>query len=709
MRVPFCACLLAGAMFSAPAFAQPFPLTSGVPRDFPMPRATSPTLLSGANGFQIAVSSDVTRLEVKLSAPSNANWAIGVRVGSDFSTTTFNNQWGGIGGESPVVITRSSSPPLTSGTYFIGILLLSNPNNATATITATVSSGAPSISVGAALDLGSVTVGQNREQSLRVQNTGTQPLNISALTFSNSQFRAVSPSTPFAIVASGQQDITIRFQPTATGPQSATLTIRSDDPTRATVLVTLTGQGTAAAPLPVISTTSGVVNGASFLAGIASGSWLTIRGTDLASTTRIWASADFKDNRLPTSLDGVSVKINNRDALVYYISPTQINALAPSDAATGPVSVTVTNSLGTSQPAQASYQQYAPALFAFDPQNRIYPAAVHPDGTFVGRAGLFGTAATTVPARPGGRISLFGTGFGATNPAADPAIVLSGAAPLITPNNLRILINNVAATIEFAGMVSNGLYQINIVVPEVPDGDQTLVAEIGGQRSPSTMRLTILRPPVPALRYPQLTRQGAVDCPGAQCLGSVTVSPGEQLEFWIGGSNLQNVTGLRLNPADGTSINILEATSTVIRAAVNVSPSAALGRRQLVASSPAGDSNMSPGVVNLSTFRISNLRVENVTNSDNTLTFQAVVDYSDPTGSVSSASLGSSTSLAFGSTIQFIPSGTATPSGRTPGATSGTMIINRSHPNISGTTGAFFQIRLTAADGRESDNLGKAF
>src|SRR5262245_33985375 len=113
------------------------------------------------------------------------------------------------------------------------------------------------------------------------------------------------------------------------------------------------------AQLPSINV-NGVTNGASFLAGIASGSWVTIKGTNLATATRTWALRGVKGNMLPLSLDGVSVKINNKDAPGYFISPTRINVLAPSDTATGSVAVTVTNSRGTSAQVNATLQKFAP-------------------------------------------------------------------------------------------------------------------------------------------------------------------------------------------------------------------------------------------------------------------------------------------------------------------------------------------------------------
>ena len=189
------------------------------------------------------------------------------------------------------------------------------------------------------------------------------------------------------------------------------------------------------AGVPVIQS-NGVVNGASFQAGIAGGSWVTVKGTNLSPTTRIWTGSDFKGNALPLLLDGVSVKVNNKDAAVYYVSPTQINALAPADTALGSVAVTVTNTVGTSVPVNANLQRTAPAWFPFSQAGGVYPAAVHGSGTYVGPATLFGTAATAVPAIPNETIMLFGTGFGPTNPVADPMQIVSGAIPLATPNDL---------------------------------------------------------------------------------------------------------------------------------------------------------------------------------------------------------------------------------------------------------------------------------
>jgi uncharacterized protein (TIGR03437 family) len=116
-----------------------------------------------------------------------------------------------------------------------------------------------------------------------------------------------------------------------------------------------------APPQPTIT---GVLNNASGAAGIQSGSWVSIYGSNLSATSRSWQSSDFSGANLPTVIDGVSVKINGKNAAVYYVSPGQLNVQAPGDTATGPVQVQVTNSNGSAT-GTATLQTYAPGFFTF--------------------------------------------------------------------------------------------------------------------------------------------------------------------------------------------------------------------------------------------------------------------------------------------------------------------------------------------------------
>lgn len=215
----------------------------------------------------------------------------------------------------------------------------------------------------------------------------------------------------------------------------------------------------------------------------------------------------------------------------------------------------------------------------------------------------------------------------------------------------------------------------------------------------------------PQIRYPGATREAALRCPGAGCIGSVTASPGEQVEFWIAGTNLSSVSGIQFQPSEGIEVSNIETTKETVHAVLKISPQAALGKRSFVVTSPTGNSDQSNGELNISTFRISNLKIDNVANNNGTLTFRVTFNYTDPTGAVSSDGLNVYSSLNFaGRVIGGVGSGYMfKPEGRTPGAKAGIMSFTRSYDNMQGTTGAIFSISLEAKDGRESDKLQATF
>ena len=231
---------------------------------------------------------------------------------------------------------------------------------------------------------------------------------------------------------------------------------------------------------PAISD-NGVQNGASYVAGFAPNGWLQIKGSDLNLNTRVWQESDFDGNKLPTQLDNTSVKINGKDAFVYYISPTQINALAPAEDAVGPVSVQVTTNGVASNVFTAQVARLAPAFFIFKDNNI---AATHADNSILGATTLFPGAST--PAKPGETITLYGSGFGLTSPAVPNGEIPTASSNLT--NTVTIRIGGADVTPTFAGISarSAGLYQFNVRVPDsAADGDLPVVATLAGVSSPS--------------------------------------------------------------------------------------------------------------------------------------------------------------------------------------------------------------------------------
>src|ERR1051326_1302007 len=145
---------------------------------------------------------------------------------------------------------------------------------------------------------------------------------------------------------------------------------------------------------------NGVLSGASFQPGIVPNSWVTIAGTNLASTTNTWDKS-IVNGQLPTTLDGVSVSIGGKPAYINLVSPAQINVLAP-DVGSGSMQVTVTNGTSTSAAVSSTSQTLGPAFFLW--ANK-YAVATRQDFSWAVGNGTF-PGVTTVPAQPGDVIIL---------------------------------------------------------------------------------------------------------------------------------------------------------------------------------------------------------------------------------------------------------------------------------------------------------------
>ena len=80
------------------------------------------------------------------------------------------------------------------------------------------------------IDLGNVLVSTNIDTTFTIENKGTQDLEISALTLSDTvNYTIVSPTTPFTVGSLGTQIVTVRFNAATAGSKPATLTIESND------------------------------------------------------------------------------------------------------------------------------------------------------------------------------------------------------------------------------------------------------------------------------------------------------------------------------------------------------------------------------------------------------------------------------------------------------------------------------------------------
>jgi uncharacterized protein (TIGR03437 family) len=271
---------------------------------------------------------------------------------------------------------------------------------------------------------------------------------------------SLSPSgTAFVAGATASQDLIIAnaAQPKSGGRMDA-------------FVAAISGFGAASGP-PVISS---VVSATGRRSTIAENTWTEIHGQNLASNTRTWQGPDFINNQLPTQLDGVKATVNGKPAFVYYISSQQVNVLTPLDSTTGEVQVQLTNSAGTSNSVQTSLQAGAPGFFQFS--GVPYVAATHANGSLIGPASLI--PGLTTPAKLGEEIVVYGSGFGQTSPAiVNGSEVQQGK----LPSSPKFTIGGSTVKVKFAGVISPGLYQFNIVVPEnLSVGDHSIEAVYNG-------------------------------------------------------------------------------------------------------------------------------------------------------------------------------------------------------------------------------------
>jgi uncharacterized protein (TIGR03437 family) len=263
-----------------------------------------------------------------------------------------------------------------------------------------------------------------------------------------------------------------------------------DDGLADSLSLVLTGPS-AGGPPPSIQS-GGVVTASAFggFPNIAPGTWVEIYGVNLAGSSREWAGTDFQGTTAPITLDGTSVTIGGAQAFVRFISPTQVNAQIPSGVAPGPQQMTVTTSIGTSAAYPVTVNATQPGFLAptsFLIGGKQYLAALHADGSFVLPTGAL-PGFSTIQAKPGEIIILYGIGFGPVSPAINAGQVVAAANQLVQPFTIQFA--QAGATVLYDGLAPNfvGLYQFNVVVPNVSDNDLTPITfTLGGAQGSQTL------------------------------------------------------------------------------------------------------------------------------------------------------------------------------------------------------------------------------
>ena len=182
--------------------------------------------------------------------------------------------------------------------------------------------------------------------------------------------------------------------------------------------------------------------------GTARGSIFAVFGTNLSSTT-----VPLQSGPLQTTLSSVTLNVTvggiTKQPLLYYLSPTQINAVLPSSTPVGTGTLTVTNGGGTSPGFPIKVVESAFGLLTFNyGSGPLAGFNASNDGAYLG---------FLAAANPGDVLELWGTGLG---PVADDAV----GGPVSDP--AVVFIGGVAVTPHISGpFVVHGLDQINVQVP----------------------------------------------------------------------------------------------------------------------------------------------------------------------------------------------------------------------------------------------------
>ena len=207
------------------------------------------------------------------------------------------------------------------------------------------------------------------------------------------------------------------------------------------------------------------------------GGWFYVKGSNLADTTRIWGGSDFTDSTtLPEDLNGVEVWVNGSPVPVYFISPTQVNAQAPSNVS-GSMSVQVFRLGLGSNILTAPVAQIQPSLYFYQVNSKDYAAALFLDYSLVGDPAV---TPGTRKAKPGDTVALYAAGLGPSS----SGITFTAPVPI---SGVSVTIGTASAQVLSADLVAPGQYQINLVVPQIADGEYTITVSRSGQTSPATV------------------------------------------------------------------------------------------------------------------------------------------------------------------------------------------------------------------------------
>ncbi len=426
----------------------------------PAPQTIAVTSSGGPVNF-------TTRVEVEGQPPTwlNVSPASGATPGNlSVSITTTGLQPGTYRGTIRVISEAAANSPQTA--------------TVTLTVTGTLLQVSPS-AMNFSFAAGGAPPGALQAQ---VASSGT-PLNFTATVSTGGGGNWLSVSPPSGVTP-GTLTVSVNPLGLPAGTYTGTVTIASaaaaNSPRTIPVTFTISGPSTA----PVIRE---VLHGATLLASeLSAGLIFTIKGSGLGpSEGQVFS---LVGGRVPTTLGGVRVLVDDIPAPLLFVRTDQINAIVPYAVANrfgarvrveyfGLLSSPVDVRVGTASPGIFTVTQTGAGQGAILNQNNSVNAANN-------------------PADRGSVIAIYATGEGQTTPPGVDGGVNNGPTFPRPIGEVRVFIGGIEANVQYAGAAPTfvaGVMQVNAVVPQAlaPGAAVPVVIRVGGVSSPQVATVAI--------------------------------------------------------------------------------------------------------------------------------------------------------------------------------------------------------------------------
>lgn len=330
------------------------------------------------------------------------------------------------------------------------------------------------------LSYGAVQVGQSKQLSVTIGNTGGASCSVTSLGLSGDEFAVGpgAPSTPFSVAPGASIAVTVTYAPTSAANGIGTLSIASTDPNNPVVNVSLSGSGV----VPLIGATPGSMDfgaaniGTSVTRSIA----VTNSGGAALSVTSVvlTASAEF-DYGTSTPFPPFVIAVGRATNVTVVYQPADVGSdsgtlVIGSDAANAPALIVGLTAAGQA-PVPVPQIQVTPASLAFGSVrlgetntlkvlvNNTGGAVAHVGEPVLGGSAEFATAATGFDLAPGASnevaVSYAPTGAGddagsltiASDDPVNPLIVIG-----LSGKGGHPVFSATPASVSFGSVLTNG-------------------------------------------------------------------------------------------------------------------------------------------------------------------------------------------------------------------------------------------------------------